>query len=441
VAQYPPFLEELRHPENRPRLIEATISGYVMVGAFWLLAWLADATGTFPYRDEFTWFLVAKFVANCGLWAVTRWDRFLIEVSVANVVADLVVMTGAIWVTGGPRSPLFAIYIIEIAVIGLTTNTASTVLTGALAMLLYLAMTLAVGAGWVPAYASPVEHVGGVDWGYRVADIGRAVLIIGATMALVSLLVKKLREREKVLEARTEALIDASAQKSRFLTNITHELRTPVHGISGLAEMVEMGVYGPITDKQREAMASIQANARQQLALIDDLLTLSRAEAGTLEVKLTEVDVEEVVRGAVGNLRGMLDIKALSYAVEVEGALPVIQTDRGKLVQVLINLIGNAVKFTPSGGSVVLRVRADQARHVVIEVADTGIGIAPEEQTQVFEEFRQLDDAVHTREYGGVGLGLPLVKRLVELLGGSVRLTSEVGVGTTLFVSLPVEPA
>lgn len=436
---YPAFISEIAAPENRHKLVEATISGYVVVTALVGLGWVADVTGTFPWHPEFTWFVLLKLVANTLMLISLRWDRFIVEIAALNPLSDIILMTGVIYVTGGPRSPLFAIYVIEIAVIGLVTNAGITAMVAALAMVSYTVMSLLMGAGLVPVYPSPVELAGGVGWGYRLADLGRALLIIVGSAVYMTVLVRQLRQRERELEAKTHALIEASTNKSRLLTNVTHELRTPVHGISGLAEMVELGVYGPVTDKQLEAMRSIQESAERQLRLIEDLMTVARADAGTLEVKSDRVDVADTLRTCMGGLTGMLDLKQLGHVVNIEEGLPSIVADRGRLSQVVINLIVNAAKFTEPGGNITLRAR-EEAGQVLIEVEDTGIGIAPQDQARAFGEFQQIDNALHEREYGGIGLGLPLSKRLTELMGGTLTMRSEVGVGTTMMLRFQAAP-
>jgi signal transduction histidine kinase len=246
---------------------------------------------------------------------------------------------------------------------------------------------------------------------------------------------RKLRENERRLEARTFALVDAGKQKAQFMANVTHELRTPLQGIMGLAELVGSGVYGEATERQREAMRDVKVSAKSLLGLIDDLLELARADAGKLEVRTSEVDLLELLPAAVATIKWMLAGKALEVNLELEPVLPTVVTDRGKLTQIVLNLLSNAVKFTPDGGSVCLRAkRRDDG--VRIEIEDTGVGIAPEQLKRVFEEFYQVDGS-SIREFGGTGLGLALVRRLLGLLGGTIEVRSTPGRGSTFLVDLP----
>jgi protein-histidine pros-kinase len=220
------------------------------------------------------------------------------------------------------------------------------------------------------------------------------------------------------------------------MANITHELRTPIHGILGLSELVTTGVYGAITDKQREAHARIATSARSLLATVDDLLQLSKHEAGKLEVHAAEVDLAELVPEVVGSISWMVGTRDLEIRQRVAGDVGVITSDPVKLRQILVNLLSNAVKFTSEGGHVAVDVARASDGGVVIEVSDTGRGIAAGDLEAIFDEFRQLDGSME-REFGGVGLGLPLVKRLIELLGGEISVTSAVGEGTAFVVALP----
>jgi signal transduction histidine kinase len=215
---------------------------------------------------------------------------------------------------------------------------------------------------------------------------------------------------------------------------VTHELRTPIHGVQGLAELVATGVYGPVTDKQKDACASIQRSARGLLQLVDDLLALTRAEVGKLDVQRGPVPLAEVVLQVAASVAWMLGTKRLMLTTEVAGA-PTIDTDRRLITHVLVNLVANAAKFTPDGGRVVVRARAAGAQ-AIIEVEDTGIGIPDDRRDDIFEAFRQLH-AGDEKGYGGVGLGLALVKRLIDLLGGTVEVDSVVGKGSTFRVTLP----
>jgi signal transduction histidine kinase len=221
------------------------------------------------------------------------------------------------------------------------------------------------------------------------------------------------------------------------MANVTHELRTPIHGICGLSDLMESGIYGPVTVKQKDAQQSIKRSARSLLALIDDLLELSRADAGKLGVRPEAVDVAELVTTVVAAARWMVGTKALTVETEVAGDLPGVESDARALKQVLLNLLSNAAKFTDEGGRIVVRARRAGDGAVRLEVSDSGVGIAPEDQARIFEEFHQIDGSAE-RQFGGVGLGLAVVRRLTEAVGAEVDVKSEPGKGATFGVLVPV---
>jgi signal transduction histidine kinase len=247
---------------------------------------------------------------------------------------------------------------------------------------------------------------------------------------------RDLRQKQTALEQRTRDLVAAGQQRSQFMANVTHELRTPIHGICGLSDLIESGIYGTVTSKQKDAQQSIKRSARSLLALIDDLLEVSRSDTGKLAILPAPLALGELVTTVVSAARWMIGTKELDVSTEL-AELPMVETDARALTQILINLLSNAAKFTPEGGRVVVRAKADGAAAVRIEVQDSGIGIALEDQARIFEEFRQLDGSAE-RQYGGVGLGLAVVKRLAEALGARVELTSEKGRGATFALVVPV---
>jgi two-component system, NarL family, sensor histidine kinase BarA len=245
-----------------------------------------------------------------------------------------------------------------------------------------------------------------------------------------------LRAREVALEKRTAQLIQAATQRSQFVASMTHELRTPIHGVQGLADVIAAGVYGPVTGKQQDACASIKRSAQSLLSLIDDLLALTRAEAGKIDARPGDVVIPALVERVTASVSWMVGTKDLSLDTDIEPDLPAVASDERWLAHVLVNLVSNAVKFTPEGGRVMVRAKRRGAA-VVLEVVDTGIGIAPEEREAIFEPFRQAERG-DARGYGGVGLGLALVARLTDLLGAEVELDSVVGKGSTFRVVVPL---
>lgn len=436
--RYPAFIAELGTESYRRRLLLGVWSGYVLAAAFLALALLANVEGLLPYSPWIYSLVAAKLVTNtAALWSLRR-NFLALELSGVNVVADIAVMTGAIYLTGGVLSPLLAMYVIEIAVIALLTNLGTTLLVALSAMLLYSAMALLVQMHVLPAWPPPVAWSRGLTPAYVATALVYAAVVLGVPTFFTAAILRQLKARERALELRTEQLIEAGRQKAQFMANVTHELRTPIHGILGLAGLVEEGIYGATTDKQLAAMHDVKTSAKALLHLIDDLLELSHADAGKLELEPSEVDLAEVLEGVVSSIRWMQGTKAVDLEVELAPDLPRITTDRRKLVQIVLNILANAVKFTPEGGKIRLAARR-QADRVLVAVTDTGVGIPAEELPHIFDEFRQVDGST-SREYGGVGLGLALVRRLSKLLGGDVQVESEPDAGSIFTVTLPVTP-
>jgi signal transduction histidine kinase len=422
-------------PENRPKLYMGVRSGYCLSTVFALLAVAGELTGVVPHHRAFYLLLLLKLSTNTLALLGLRRDVLALELGGINVGMDVVAMTGAIYLTGGPQSPLFAIYVIEIAAVALLTNLGSTVLIAVFAFLLYSGVTVLAHLGVLPSYPPPAGEVASLTDAQVALALGYAFFIIATPTLFMSAILRLLRRHEVELERKNAELLDAAKQKSWFMANVTHELRTPIHGICGLSDLVEAGIYGPITEEQRDAQRSIKRSAKRLLGLIDDLLALARAEAGNTEIAQAPIGVDTIVAEALADARAMLGMKRLELTAKVDGTLPALVTDGPKLVQVLINLLANAVKFTPEGGRVALRAFAAEDE-VAFEVADTGIGIAADELPRIFDTFRQVDGS-DEREFGGVGLGLALVRHLVRTLGGTIDVASEPGAGTTFTVRLP----
>lgn len=256
------------------------------------------------------------------------------------------------------------------------------------------------------------------------------------------------------VEEANRQLARASRHKSEFLANMSHELRTPLNAILGFTELIIDGVYGTVPDELRESLEDIRINGRHLLRLINDVLDLSKIEAGQMRLNLGDYSIQSLIDSAISATRSLAAEKRLELVARVEADLPPALGDSKRMTQVLMNLVGNAIKFTPEGGSVTVTAKAVQgstfevqsvepdARYPVIEfieiaVTDTGIGIPAEELKSIFSEFRQVDSSI-TREYGGSGLGLSIAKRLVEMHEGSIWADSEVGKGSTFCFRIPL---
>ncbi len=231
-----------------------------------------------------------------------------------------------------------------------------------------------------------------------------------------------------------ESLEEASRHKSQFLANMSHELRTPLNAILGFSELLLDGIYGEPPQKMRSAVERIQRNGRHLLGLINDVLDLSKIEAGQLRLSLADYSVEELVNGVYTSVESLAAEKNLGLRIAVPPGLPPARGDERRLAQALFNLVGNAIKFTDEG-EVRIEVEA-KGDSYIFSVRDTGPGVDEADQTQIFQEFQQVDSSI-TREKGGAGLGLAIVKRIVEMHGGRIWIESRLGHGATLSFLVP----
>ena len=237
------------------------------------------------------------------------------------------------------------------------------------------------------------------------------------------------------IEDKSRQLEAASQHKSEFLANMSHELRTPLNAIIGFSDVLLQGMFGDMTEKQTEYLQDILASGQHLLSLINDILDLSKIEAGRMDLDLAEFDLPSAIDDALLLMRERASRRGLTLERQVDERLGEIRADQRKVKQVLLNLLSNAVKFTPEGGRIDVRA-ALVDRSVEMSVTDTGIGIAPEDQEAVFEEFRQVGKAEKKAE--GTGLGLALCRKFVELHGGRIWVKSEIGAGSTFTFSVPV---
>ncbi|HUP89000.1 MAG TPA: ATP-binding protein [Longimicrobiales bacterium] len=248
----------------------------------------------------------------------------------------------------------------------------------------------------------------------------------------------ELEERNRQLEWQSSELEKASRLKSEFLAAMSHELRTPLNVIIGYSSLMRERIYGELSEAQDETLQKVYSTSQHLLALINDVLDLSKIEAGKMPLHLEEVDLGAIIAELSETVMPMVRKKNLDYSTKVADKVPHIITDRTKLKQILLNLLSNAIKFTAKGTVVVDARLTRSKKRVQITVTDTGIGIKPEYVEVIFEDFRQLDQS-HTREYGGTGLGLSITKNLLALLGGMISVESNFGEGSTFVVELPLQ--
>ena len=245
-----------------------------------------------------------------------------------------------------------------------------------------------------------------------------------------SRLFREIQDKSRQLEI-------ANKHKSEFLANMSHELRTPLNAIIGFSEVLQEKLFGDVNEKQADYLNDIHSSGKHLLGLINDILDLSKVEAGRMELDLATFDVASALSNAMTLVRERAQRHNIDLKMAVAPDLGQATADERKLKQILVNLLTNAVKFTPDGGSVDVTARREPDAFV-IAVRDTGIGIAPEDHEAVFEEFRQVGRH-YTNKQEGTGLGLTLTRRFVELHGGRIWVESEPGKGSTFTFTIPVK--
>jgi signal transduction histidine kinase len=239
----------------------------------------------------------------------------------------------------------------------------------------------------------------------------------------------------EAVESQSRELALASRHKSDFLANVSHELRTPLNAILGFNEMILGGLYGEVPPDVKVPLTDIQNSGRHLLRLINDVLDLSKIEAGRMELALDQYSAFDVVETVRASLRPLAAEKGLALTTSVPDDLPLVYGDAKRITQCLMNLTGNAVKFTRQGQ---VEIAVEQQEELLrFRVTDTGIGISRQDIDHVFAEFRQADATV-AREFGGTGLGLSITKKFVEMHGGQIGVESELGKGSTFFFTIPL---
>lgn len=316
-------------------------------------------------------------------------------------------------------------------------------------LLALLALGLGVGCAFLLADQSlgPLERLtrgarklaeGRLDHRIGLAS-GDEFQVLGETLdrmaARLATTIEDLEASNQNLERLNAELEALDRVKSDLLANVSHELRTPLTAIRGYTEAMEAGLLGPVAAAQDKAIQVVHRNIRRLQAMIDQLLSYARLEQGTLVLERQPFDLEAAVRGVVEGLMAIHG-PALRLEVEIEEGLPAVEGDRGRILQVLENLLTNAIKFTPDGGHIKIGLRRREAG-VAVTVSDEGIGIAAADQEKIFERFFQVD-ASAKRKYSGIGLGLAIVREILELHGSSIAVESQLGKGTTFRFTLPL---
>ena len=249
----------------------------------------------------------------------------------------------------------------------------------------------------------------------------------------------ELVRQNELLRRQHIELEQASALKTQFLANMSHEFRTPLNAILGYTSMLLQGVSGSMTAQQEKSLSRVESNARHLLAIINDILDIARIESGRMPLHVSDFELRDLIAEVMAEVEPLIARSTVPVISDEGAEVPTLRSDRQKVKQIVLNLLTNALKFT-STGSVQLLTTYDPAHEqIAIAVADTGIGIAPEDQERVFEDFRQADNSP-TREYGGAGLGLAICRRLATMLGGHITLESVIGKGSTFTLTMPRRP-
>ncbi|MFN3428732.1 MAG: ATP-binding protein [Candidatus Sericytochromatia bacterium] len=303
-------------------------------------------------------------------------------------------------------------------------------------------LNAAIGRGetfWAEEYrfrAADGHDIEVYDRGYFVVDeAGQVVRMLGAMLDMTERRrVEDLRAREQAAQAEVAAARQLDQLKTNFVNSISHELRTPLTSIKGYAEFLEDELQGPLNPDQASFVREIEIGASRLEALIDDLLDFARIDAGTFTLHPRAFDLQDKVREVASSLHPQAQKAHVHLEPDLTPAPLLVQADPQRVGQVLFNLIGNAIKFTESGGTITLRTRRTDDR-VRCEVTDTGIGITEADQARLFQRFSQLEAGARV---GGTGLGLSIAKAIVEAHHGEIGVTSEHGCGSTFWFSLPL---
>jgi len=273
-------------------------------------------------------------------------------------------------------------------------------------------------------------------WRKEAGSFSPQVVNLLQTFATQSALAIQNARLFREIEDKRRQLEVASQHKSEFLANMSHELRTPLNAIIGFSEVLAERMFGEINDKQAEYLADILESGRHLLSLINDILDLSKIEAGRMELQATEFNLPDAIENTLALVRERAHRHGIALGRRVDERLGTICADERKVKQVLLNLLSNALKFTPEGGRIDV-VATVTHNAIEISVSDTGVGIAAEDQAAVFEEFRQVGAA--SKKIEGTGLGLAISRKFIELHGGKIWVKSQVGAGSTFAFTLPLQ--
>jgi signal transduction histidine kinase/DNA-binding response OmpR family regulator len=428
------------------------------------MAWLAKIAGVLEvtYAEGLPMAILALASGALFLEAYRRsWDmRLGVTLTPAWMACDVFFIAWGVFLTGGGSSPWFLFYLSNTCAAAFVAGRNAAAAVAAVNTLSYLAVLALLGevrgfdrSFWLAAtrmlflYGASIYFFRGI---LRIQEKNRRIRALEQEQARK---VEQLLALTQDLDQGTRALAEANLQireadrmKSQFLANMSHELRTPLNSIIGFSEILLERLSGEAPTKYVKFLRNIHSSGQHLLGIINDILDLSKVEAGKMDVHPERFAPVPVIEGILNVMHGTAGRRQIAFEVDAPEDLPTVETDPARFKQVLYNLLSNAVKFSPEGATVTVRARRvgpeDSpigAEALAVSVVDRGIGIAPSDQEVIFHEFRQVDGS-HARAAGGTGLGLAIVKKFVELLGGAVTLESELGRGSTFTFTLPLSP-
>jgi signal transduction histidine kinase/DNA-binding response OmpR family regulator len=420
-----------------------------------VVALIGRGLGVFPLRLDVA---AAIWVLGCAtstlFFLLLKRGASGSVINALTMAEDLAIATFGIYATGGINSPWFVWYMASAASAAFVAGHRSAILVSIANTFAYLGMLLWAGQAtlvddvFLNALTRMIFLFGASYFFLRgIANLQEKRQRIRQLEAEESEQLDELRRMADTLRQRTEELADANRRiqeadrlKSQFLANMSHELRTPMNSIIGFSEILVERLQGKVEEKHLSFMRHILVSGQHLLSIINDILDLSKIEAGKMEIYPEYFAISPIVESVCHVMRGMSKQNPL-FAVDIPADLPQIETDMAKFKQILFNLLSNAAKFSPPQTPITVSARyIGQHEHdgtITISVADRGIGIDPKHHDMIFQEFRQVDGTAR-REFGGTGLGLALVKKFVELQGGRVSVESAPGRGSTFSFTLPV---
>ncbi len=448
-------LVEITLPEYRERHIFTSKLRIAVFIGFWVLYlyFLRDVLDQTKVITAIV--LVCTFFTGLAYYFVVVRNKYLVPAFTVELLADLTIMTSIIYLTGGPYSPYYTVYIIYCFVAGIFYNHYLAGIVAFFSALFYGVFLLLCNWGVIPPLILNYGDRLPVPAYTPLANFFFALVFLGLAIYGVKIASYFSQKRERMLEARNneleelhrklkkinQELKEANQVKSEFLAVMSHELRTPLTAIIGFSELLMENVVGELNKAQRESLQEVLNNGADLLDLINSLLDLSKIESGKMKLDINTFDLQEMIERVQGMIASLIQRKNHNLNVELPNELPAIQADERKVQQVLLNLLSNAIKFTPEGGTIDLQVNYNEngkldSGFFEIVVEDTGVGIKQEHLETIFEVFQQADSSI-TRSFGGTGLGLALAKQYIEQHKGKVWAESEFGNGAKFHVILP----